>query len=160
MKIFMPVVHPRRTRGFAESRNMIGWKLFIAGKTFVPDAGRNLTYSTKEAELLFGPNVTAYEGNDIFDDPPDVVVNGREDCEDKLLRLTEQLSEIKACVVCFYSGNFHSDFNWSAMQGAFVPTRLHTLYLAFNAPRVLCFGQCSLLILFHIGSNLLPIRLC
>jgi hypothetical protein len=136
MKIFMPVVQPRRTRGFAESLNTIGWQLFIAGKTFVPDVGRNLTYSTNEAELLFGPNVTAYEGNDIFDDPPDVVVNGREDCEDKLLRLSQQLSDIKVCVVCFYSGNFHSGFNWSAYAGGFCTDKAS--YLVSRVHRTPC----------------------
>lgn len=118
MKIFMPSVHPRRTKGVASSLNAVGIPLYIAGKSFSPDVGIHRSYSQEEATRLFGQNVFVYEGNEIFDSPPDIILSGREDSENQLFSLAEKIRSTQYCALVLYSGNFHSHFTWEMYQGA------------------------------------------
>lgn len=118
MKVFMPSVHPRRTKGVAFSLNSVGISLYIAGKSFTPNVGVHQKYTQEEATRLFGQNVYVYEGDDIFDSTPDVVISGREDSERELFALVERIRSSKPCSFLLYSGNFHSHFHWEMYQGA------------------------------------------
>nr|WP_312162084.1 hypothetical protein [Brevundimonas diminuta] len=129
MKIFMPSVHPRRTKGVASSLNSVGMPLYIAGSSFAPNVGVHKKYTQNEATELFGQNVYIYEGNEIFDNPPDIVISGREDSEIELFSLVEKIRSSKFCSFLAYSGNFHSHFNWEIYQGA-ICTDLATRMIA------------------------------
>lgn len=123
MKIFMPSVHPRRTKGVAESLRIVGGELILCGRTFAFPVGGNKAYDDAAAKREFGPNVSVYEGEEIFESPPDVMIVGAETAERDMAALHNRLRARHPIALCFYSGNFHSAFTWSLYDGGICTDR-------------------------------------
>ena len=117
MRVYMPSVHPMRTLELARSLKHVGCELFLTGPTASHDLGRELRLTTHEAQQRFGTNVGAYEGDELFESPPDVFIVGSEVAEDASFELYNALSQKRECIICAYSGNFQSNFRWRRYSG-------------------------------------------
>ncbi len=119
----MPVVHWCRAKGFAGSLAQFGAKLKVAGPTFAPVVGHHAPCTTERAIAEIGPNVSAYEGSEIFDDPPDIIICGATSIESEIHALFARLNDIHPVALCAYSGNHYSRFGWSRYDGAICTDR-------------------------------------
>ncbi len=119
----MPLVHWRRAKGFAGSLAHFGGKLKVAGPTFAPVVGHHAPCTTAEAIAEIGQNASAYEGSEIFDDPPDFIFCGATDTETEIHALFARLNDIHPVALCAYSGNHYSRFDWSRYDGAICTDR-------------------------------------
>ncbi len=117
MKIFMPSVHLQRTIGFALSLSKIGIDLYVAGPSFMHSIGIHTPYLKDQAMSVLGKNVKTYDHEEILLNFPDIVIVGREDAESDLFALVSLIRKTKPCCIMFYSGNFHSSFDFQRYTG-------------------------------------------
>jgi len=117
LRVFMPCVHGGRTGGVAKSLHLTGNRLVLSAPSNVATVPFEYRYSAEQAKTSFGSNVSVFEDGDIFNNPPDVIVVGREDNERASIELWRRLSRKKPVVLCAYSGVFQSRFSWDQYRG-------------------------------------------
>ncbi len=133
----MPCVHGRRTSGVAAALRHTGNRMFLSGPSSKAKIKFEYRYDSVRAKSSFGENVFVYEEDQIFKNPPDVMIVTREDNEEGMFQLWRELSRKKPIVICSYSGVFQSRFSWNMYRGHIccdLPSR--TLSKYYDVPSI------------------------
>lgn len=70
-----------------------------------------------EASQQFGYNVSSYRNNEIYDNPPDVIIVGRIDNQEECFNVFAEINKSKPVVILSMSGTFQSNFHWESYDG-------------------------------------------
>lgn len=94
-----------------------GHKLMMSDPSSLVKITGDSPITPSEASQQFGYNVSSYCGNEIYENPPDVIIVGRIDNQEKCFELFGRLSNIKPVIILSMSGTFQSHFHWEAYDG-------------------------------------------
>ena len=117
LSVFVPLVHALRAMGMARSLRRAGHLMYLNAPSSVGGFSCDAKITQADAQAAWGSNVRCYEGREIFDNPPDVMIVGAEGLEPEALNLWRLLSEHKPVVLCALSGCYQSRFDWTAYRG-------------------------------------------
>lgn len=115
--IYIPVVHGGRAGGLAKSLHHVGMRMMVTGPTASHEIKIDHRMPTARVRSAFSPSAFAVEGDEIFDNPPDIIVVGREDNLESTIKLRRQLNRIKPVAIVGYSGVFQSRYQYKKLDG-------------------------------------------